>query len=222
MFFRNISKKHRKTHVIESLNGTVPKKYIPPLLGNGKICFLADHMGSGTQTMIWWAGRRYNDPLRRLIPFGYFKTIIKINNKKIRNEKRTYWKQELNVENGLLITKNIYGQLKETNTLFVHHDYNLILINKKVRDVYVPFRLALYYVLHGTNNNDRLPFGMTIYPKWNAELNILEIPYVVHGFKKYEGIICIFSDKKVSYHMSRNRFEISTEISSDEDITFCI
>lgn len=164
--------------------------------------------------MIWWAGRRYDDPLRKLVPFGHFEHLIKINGTDTRQMKRTYWEQELNVDGGFVRTKSFYGGIQETTTSFVPLGNNVVVVHTEIRgagDSPKNGQLSFRYALHETMNEEALPRRMTIDPRWNPELDAVEISYQVDGSKRYEGTTALFSDAKVSSEIRGNKYNLHAE-----------
>lgn len=224
-------------HLIKSLDGTIPSNYVPPLIGNGSLCLLVDYTGAQIQKeyfdygpyfgalvpMIWWAGRRYDDPLRKLIPFGHFETLVKINGVDTKQIQRTSWEQELNVDGGFAKTTLTYRRARDLTVSFVPFNQNLIVLHKEIEvvdDVPANLQLTLHYVLHETGKEDELPHRMTINPRWNPELGALEVFYKVDGVREYEGFVALFSDVKVDAEMLDNKFKLHANFRGEAEVTF--
>lgn len=110
--------------------------------------------------MIWWAGRRYDDPLRKLIPFGHFETLVKINGVDTKQTQRTLWEQELNVDGGFVKTTSTYKRARGSTVSFVPFNQNLIAVHKEIEvadDAPANLQLILHYALHETGKEDLLP-----------------------------------------------------------------
>lgn len=223
-------------HSIKSYDGRLPKNYVPPLIGNGSLSLIVDDTGAQSQKvfsdygsyfgklvpMIWWAGRRYNDPLKRLIPYGHFEVGIKINGEDISKRRRKYWEQELKIEEGYVATKSNYEDIEDVTTTFIALDHNLIVVNKKVgaKKAKDKIELTFSYVIHKKMNPKALPDDMEIYGKFNHDLDAIEVNYRVNGNKEYRGSIIVFSDPKVSLKIYNNKYCLHASSYGNIDITF--
>jgi len=214
------------THKIKSLNGEIPKDYVPPLIGNGSLSMIIDHTGAQSVRryfdyggefgqlipMIWWAGRRYDDPLWKLIPFGHFEVFAKVNNRDLRDLPRTYWEQELDVEGGIVNTTSIHcNEIRDFTTTFIPSQLNMVVIHKRVwpRRSDRKIKLVLRYILHDIDDEERLPHRMIVDPRQDDKLGALKIRYNVDGAKHYEGIISLFSDVETLMNvLGNNAFEL--------------
>ena len=214
-------------HKIKSFNGEIPRDYVPPLIGNGSLSMIIDHTGAQSMRkyfdyggefgqlipMIWWAGRRYDDPLWKLIPFGHFEVYAKVNGRDLRTLPRTYWEQELDVKGGMVKTVSTYNNgIRDCVTTFIPFNLNIIVVHKRVvaDKSNARIQLVLRYVLHEVDREDRLPRRMTINPQLDDRLGALKIKYSVDGARYYKGIISLFSDVESSIDIPKNNvFELN-------------
>ena len=112
------------------------QEYVAPLLGNGAMCIHVDYEGCMTDERrtekisynpgmrIWRAVRRRYD--NTLMPFGSFRH--KFENSIMLRE----YAQELDTKNAVVKTKCKYDGIEIESTIAVHHDCNLIMINRKM------------------------------------------------------------------------------------------
>ena len=217
-------------------NGKRPSNYVPALLGNGNICLLIGQEGGQKQTeyfdygkyfgsvlpMIWWAGRRYDDPLRKLIPFGHFETEMKMGKKNINQAAKAAWEQELNVDKGLVRTLSTYDEMHVLTSNFVTFDHNLVVVHKEVKGDHALANLELLfrYILHSSMKEHSLPAQMRAEARWDSEQKILQVHYRIDDSRNYQGVVLLFSDVEVEARIEGNRFELRSRSPKNFEANF--
>lgn len=222
--------------IVRGSDNKRPSNYVPALLGNGNICLLIGEEGGQKQTeyfdygkyfgsvlpMIWWAGRRYDGPLRKLIPFGHFETEIKMGKKNINQAAKAAWEQELDVDKGLVRTLWTYDEMHELTSNFVAFDHNLVVVHKEVKpeQTLANLELVFRYILHSSMKEHSLPAQMRAETRWDSEQKILQVHYRVDGSTNYQGVVLLFSDVEVEARIDGNTFELRSSSPQDFEANF--
>lgn len=195
------------------------QEYVAPMLGNGEMVFPVDYEGGMNQERrprkvrsspgmkIWWAGRRDADYL--LIPFGYFEQKVVVENNPIRLMR---YAQRLDTQKALTRTECKYNSgISITSVVAIHHDFNLIMINKKIK-CEKDSRYLFEYILDGQGSG-------FLQQEVSCVDGSIAIEYAAsHGQR---GIIRLFCDKSVTTEIKNHVFSMGCNLKKGEyEITF--
>lgn len=195
-----------------------PKKYVPPMIGNGSISLAIDWTGSQYQKAysgIWRAGRRYSAGEKfTLIPFGWFEQKIAIDGKNVDSFEK--WSQTLDVENGVVINSGLTPEIEQIMTVIVPFDKDLIGIQRKVTNKSnkaKKVRLEFYWHLCAPGTTRGLPNRLQ--GKWNIDpaTGTAFFDYTVYGLHTSNGRLAAFSDSKGQITFKDETAVLSREIS---------
>jgi len=215
---------------INSDDKEIIEQYIPPIAGNGELCYLVDYTGGQLQKSypggyfdmyptIWWAGKRYDNHQYSLVPFGHFENL----NLCEKNSKIAFWEQELEPEKGIITSRiKTDGKTEEENIIFSPFEERMIVIHKttKAQDGGHK-KIGLRFVLSPPNEKNKLPDKMKINPE--IDENLINIAYSIDGYKQYTGNILIYATKNVKITHNKNKFDLVFHINDNlktDDITF--
>ncbi|NLO83187.1 MAG: hypothetical protein GX094_09050 [Clostridiales bacterium] len=195
--------------------------YAPPVLGNGDISIFVDYQGVQFQhdyfnimPSVWWAGRRYDTPLRDLVPFGHFEQRISCGGEIISDPE--VWTQTLNIEDAYVGCKCKYKRgIHIESEIFVHSDINLIGIKKKFHSL-KELQYSFQYILAGPGEDYSPPKRMIFTSEPNIEDGSIDIEYEIDGQNLYKGIISILSDKSFISDIDKNVFSLQGSFSNEE------
>ncbi len=202
------------------------KIYIPPVAGNGELCYLVDYTGAQQQIpyeggyfkmipTIWWAGKRYDNHQYTMIPFGHFENLITSKNTLSINS----WEQKLDPENGIIESNiKLADSVREKNIVFSPLTKRLIVVRKKIENPDgISFQAGLSFILSPPDNIYNLPERMLI--SSTVDKNLINISYTIDGYKRYAGNILFFSDINSIVSINYNCFEQSIPIDKRAKIT---
>ena len=125
-------------NTVSGVANATPAGYVPPLVSNGSLSMLVDYLGGQTQRAyvretpcIWWAGRRYDPPASRLIPFGHFEHELVVNGEPCATP--TAWTQTLDTKTAVVACRNEYanGLVVET-TVFTPLDHDFVVLKRRL------------------------------------------------------------------------------------------
>lgn len=191
------------------------QEYVAPLLGNGEMAFQVDYEGEMNQgrrsrkvshnpgMKIWWAGRRDAD--RLLIPFGYFQQKVVLEDNTARLIR---YAQELDTNNALITTECDYnGGVRISSVAAIHHDVNLIMINKKI-DCEKDFKYIFEYILDGQDS-------CFLQQEAGRTDGGIVIQYAAPHAQR--GMIRFFSDKNVTAEIRNHVFSMDCDLKKGEN-----
>lgn len=186
--------------------GLPPEEYVPPVLGNGDILMMLDETGLqsfnlpelyqrriGPPPRIWMPGRRYDNSMYPVIPFGHLEGEVLVDGRRLDRAERTGWSQELDVETGTVVTVEEYGSLRITTTSFVLHNRNLAVFSRKVEGGSATFTFRHRW--HNYVHPDQFPRRMQV--DW-AVTDAVRAHYTADGVREYQGILHLFSDSRTA------------------------
>lgn len=191
------------------------QEYVAPLLGNGEMAFQVDYEGEMNQgrrsrkvshnpgMKIWWAGRRDAD--RLLIPFGYFQQKVVLEDNPARLVR---YAQELDTNNALITTECDYNSgVRISSVAAIHHDVNLIMINKKI-DCEKDCKYIFEYILDGQDS-------CFLQQEAGRTDGGIVIQYAAPHAQR--GMIRFFSDKNVTAEIRDHVFSMDCDLKKGEN-----
>jgi len=188
---------------VKSSNKADSNRYIPPIAGNGELCYLVDYTGGQRQNpynggyfelypAIWWAGKRYDNHQYTMVPFGYFENLVFTENQL----KILSWEQHLNPEEGTVISRIILDNKSEEEiTVFSPFKERIIVVKQKIiNNGDKNFKAGISYVLSPPGKSSELPKRMIM----SRELKSYgtTIRFSIDGYEQYTGAVILFSDQK--------------------------
>lgn len=194
-------------NTVSGVKGSMPDRYVPPLISNGSLCMLIDNQGGqfqrgycGMTPGILWAGRRYGPPNDQLVPFGHFEQGISVDGRPCGAPAR--WTQSLNTKDAVVTCRDDYaGGLTVESLVFTPLDNDLVVIQKRLSTVEPgarAARIAFKYQFTPPGNSNCPPRRTVITPGWDAAAQSMNVRYQVDGHRPYQGVISIFSDKQIA------------------------
>ncbi|HEX2948579.1 MAG TPA: hypothetical protein VHV83_03270 [Armatimonadota bacterium] len=201
--------------------------YAPPVLGNGALSLLVDYHGAqrqhdyyGMQPAIWWAGRRYDNPGKTLVPFGHFDEEISIGDTAVTEP--VDWQQSLDTDHACVESHCAYaGGLSVDSTVFVHLAHNVIAIRKSLHPGSAgSSQYRFTYQLAQPGTADTPPYRMDYTVQRDSADGTVDIQYAVDGQEAYHGIISLFADTPMDVRVDGNSVTLSCTF--EEPTTFVI
>ncbi|MBI4977273.1 MAG: hypothetical protein HZC28_07320 [Spirochaetes bacterium] len=177
------------------------RNYVPPPVGNGDISAMIDMQGIQRQTRhcgmipgIRRAGRRYDTPLRELIPFGFIEQST---------GEPVLWTQELDTARALITTDCTYRNGNEIRSeVFAHLDMPVIALRKTFKGPY-----TFSYILASPESTQLLPKRMQITSAITG--HGIDISYTIAGLEPYNGIISLHCDRPAKIDVEGNIFRMT-------------
>lgn len=208
-------------------------KYVAPFIGNGNMTLQIDYEGAmghkdesgiiknNPAMRIWWAGRRHmHSTQKRLVSYGFFEQQVLCGNAEAEISDS---RQILDVKNAAISTACEYnrGGIQIRTNAFLHHDYNLIAINKAV-DSANPAKFIFCYRLCEVADTKKLPELMSCEFAQNADGGV-DIRYSHPGcLFPCEGIISVFSDSGVKGNLKDNTVYFEIDVVDKKEFSFYI
>ena len=193
---------------------SLPRSYAPPMLSNGSLCMQVDYQGcqfqktyAGMIPCIYWAGRRYGPPKDLLIPFGHFEQELSCNGQTFKTPAR--WKQTLNTKNALTTCQCDYGDLFSVETtVFVplepgHRGHSQAIPSdqsggtQRAHGVQIRLLVARPQAIAAARS--------AIAPEWNAAASSVDVKYQVDGYRVYDGLLSVVSDRPATGRIDGRR-----------------
>jgi hypothetical protein len=216
----------RKTFLnkVNSIDGTLPEGYVPPLVSNGNLSMLVDYTGGQFQEEyvkmipeIYWAGRRYNQKTYPLIPFGHFNQEYKVNGQVYKQPDS--WEQTLDTKKAVVSCSNKYGDIFIVETdVFIHLLYDMVVIKKRFYTK-APgessLKAAFNYQFTPPGYENSPSEGVKSKCQWNDKTQSIEFRYEVDSYKPAKGIISVFSDQKITPVVDGQSVSLVSEIGLD-------
>lgn len=204
------------------------QEYVPPVLGNGNMAFQVDYEGCMQYTSglgvikqnpdlkIWWAGRRYLNHC--LIPFGRFEQRVSCGGDAVKIKS---YSQELDVKNAAANTECHYsGGVDISTSVIIHHDYNLIAVNKTF-DCKKNIKYCFDYRLCGTEDG-AFPELMNLTFSTETDGSITLRYKIPSAMLDYNGVIRLFCDSDAAPRVKGNVFSLESDINGRKSMTFYI
>jgi len=204
-------------------NNECRKDYAMPLIGNGTLSIRVGQSGTmlPSESMaaknclptnyIWWAGRRYMDFFeKKLIPFGRFTEIFYDTDE---------WSQELDIQNGRIVSVCNYKFGKVISENFIHHDDNIVALRKTfmiTEEKEYTFQYALDDSRYPDLYKKRVRNSITPSP------NGAVVDYLADGHVEYHGRIRIVTDRKCNCNIENNSLSLSMKVKPRDAVCFYI
>ena len=192
--------------LIECNSENVTANYFPPPLGNGDLSTMLDMEGIQRQKLfineyypvIWRAGRRYSDIVRRpMIPFGY------IGHGFVNEPEK--WTQRLDTQRACIESECHYADGAQLRSeAFIHLDKSVFALRKSFRDSY-----TFSYTLAQPGAGSEVPARMKFIASKNA--CGVDISYEIEGLESQRGIISLLCDRPVKVGIKNNCFCLTAE-----------
>lgn len=209
---------------VSSPDGSLPRGYVPPVLGNGSLCLQVDYQGCQVQRPyakmipgILWAGRRYGVPGALLVPFGRFEQVLSFAGQTYKEP--SSWTQTLNAKEGLTAGECEYGdRLTVETTAFVHLDKNMVAIRKRFLSkdqAAQTVRMEFKYQFSPPGDANIPPRRMKMRPKCNADSASIDIPFQLDGHRECEGAVSLLADGPVKARIGKASFILTADLAVD-------
>ena len=206
---------------VDSPDASIPKHYVPPIIGNGSICTSIDYCGEQAQKKIRtyypevvWAGRRYSrtDNSAALITMGHYETLITIGGKPLG--KLLSWSQTLDRRGAVVETSAKYERATVRTSAFVPMGCDMLAVKKIVEpasgatgDIQIKFT----YFLTDTDSKKNPP-RMFVEPAVAAQSpERATIEYVAYGLKVYRGEVQIFPSIPSKFESGKNSASFTSD-----------
>ena len=204
---------------VVSEDASIPKHYVPPVVGNGSICTSIDFEGEQFQKKyrsyypeVVWAGRRYSrtDNYSALITMGHYKTSITVGGKPLG--KPLSWEQKLDRENALIECTVKYAEATVKTTVFVPMGLDMLAVKKVVEpnDKSAKVDVKFTYFLTDADSVKNPPRMVVEKPEKLESPERASIRYTAYGLKVYRGQIQILPSKPSTFEAGKNYASFST------------
>ncbi len=190
-------------NTVSGVSNTVPPGYVPPLVSNGSLCLQIDYQGGQEQKSyvkmtptILWAGRRYDPPASRLIPFGHFAWRLEADGQPCPVP--ATWSQTLDTRVGIVSCRNRFEQgVEAETTVFTPLGRDLIVLQRRYRSVDgQPHRVraAFVYAFSEPHRSEGFPRRVTGMSVWDESARCARISYQADGYPASSGIVTAAAD----------------------------
>lgn len=206
-----------------------PDNYIPPLISNGSLCMLVDHVGGqsprryvSTAPEIFWAGRRhgrYAGASFHLVSFGHFVQELACNGKALEMPAR--WKQTLDTQEAVTVCERDYGEgINVQTTVFVPLAHDIVVVHNTIVPKNAEARSAKIEFKYQIPPHRR----MTLKPEHNQAEGSIDVAYQVDAYRLYEGVIALLADRPVQAKVDPSTFtlgaDLALEAGKPAEVTF--
>jgi len=213
-------------NTVNGVSNAVPPGYVPPLVSNGSLCLQVDQTGGQLQQAyvnmvptIFWAGRRYDPPASRLIPFGHFAWRLEADGQPCPVP--ATWSQTLDTRAGVVNCRNRFAQgVEAETTIFTPLGRDLIVLQRRYRSADgKPHRVraTFAYAFSEPRKSEGFPWRVTGTSVGDESARCARITYRADGYPASSGIVTLAADTPVTAKADGARVELAFEGSVNED-----